>query len=310
MERGDVLLEVNMEFPESTMKLLRPEISRLESMRGLEFLLRIGLLPPREWNEEELNSRANRVKFPLSMKEKLVMKLIITKFFDYYFTGALPQGATASQVVLPIIATLQVQTSEGSHDYFFLPSDFAVESFLSTAIPAGPNDISSKEGNPQVAWSPPIRGTHIHRATNALHETYDIKNFQEAVRAVIMGWDTRVAFTPEIFKLLSLSGFLALTLMCGLTKDEGQLSRIFKEKQYKENVFNLTMWPADYPFAPPCKKCIAECAIELDKVREDSVSTFALLLRRWRDYQASDYCSPYIIEYIYHGLLIHTAGMG
>ena len=331
MERKE-LLEVNMEFAESSIELLeRKEELKISKdmpanmqakLRELTkhddkiadwtfidtFRILRGLPRPRDWNEEKLNSQANGVNFPLSMKEKPVMKLIITRFFDYYFTGALPQGASASQVVLPIIATLQVQTSEGSHEYFFPPSDFAVESFLSGAIPAGPDDISSKEGDSQVAWSPPIRGTHIHRATNALYDTYEVKKFQNAVRAVIMDWDTRAAFTQEVFKLLSLSGFLALTLMCGLTKDAGLLSRIFKEDQYKKNVFNLTMWPANYSFAPPCQKCIAECAIELDRRHVASLKTFAVLLRRWRDYQTSDYCSPYIIEYIYHGLLIHTAG--
>ena len=202
MERKE-LLEVNMEFSESNIELLKPkkelkiskdlpesdleaqfrkltehddeiaDITFIDTFRTLR-----GLPRPRDWNEEELNSQANGVNFPLSMKEKPVMKLIITRFFDYYFTGALPQGASASQVVLPIIATLQLQTLEGSHEYFFPPSDFAVESFLSGAIPAGPDDISSMEGDSRVAWNPSIRGTHIHRATNALYDTYKVKNFQ------------------------------------------------------------------------------------------------------------------------------------
>lgn len=117
--------------------------------------------------------------------------------------------------------------------------------------------------------------------------------------------------TPREFKLVRMTGFIALTLWRAATKNKNQLSNAFLKRQYRLDLHDFAGWWAnELPFSPPCERCIEICIGSLRKGLPTTSKMYILLASEYVLSQKADYRDPYSAGYLNASVLTHTAKNG
>ena len=204
------------------------------------------------WTDKTMVDLASKVKFPEETFNPGNYKIIINRFFNFYFTGNIPEevggymsldpnnprGPRSSQIIniLSSAASL-LNVFDGKTFKRAFDTEYKGESFFNL------NHLPECE---------------------PLHRVSIQCQFKREIEAILQTWNESNVWDEKQAKLMRLTAFLALTLFRSIGENQQQLMDTFKSNDYRVILADHVQWGLNQPFSPPSKECLEECEIQVN----------------------------------------------
>lgn len=302
--------EVNRRFAEVNIGLdeVVSEIPRLTELPRLE-----------GWNDAMLEKLRLGIAFRKFTLSRNALKIILSRFFNFYFHGEILENDTVPMIIADTIA---VATT--IQNYFIWPddlySDYTTPSFLANSnVPESlslnaPGPFAFSLANLVLLNSDrtPVEEAAYRKLAIAYTEN-DMISFRALIIHAINNIQLYEEATIQEYRVQRLASFLALTLCRAATYNKNQLNNAFLIRRYRLNLDTIVGWSKEFPFSPPCTQCVEICITSLKKELSTTTNLFILLASQYvRSKKAPNDLikNSSAATFLHASVLMHTARNG
>lgn len=261
------------------------------------------------WSDDNLKELKSGVKFRKSACDLVEVKMILCRFFNFYFHGVVKIEDCIGTILADVIA------NSSTLDNDIWPNDvFSDEPSFKKNL----SDVKDLFGDAVKSLvRPVVSNSNRNAAEKAAYEeliteytTDEGNKFKELIAAEIRNMDPNKLETEEAKRIKRLASFLALTLWRAVTKNKYQLHIAFFEKQYRSDLHVIAGWQKELPFYPPCSECIQAC-VELLPNTTATTNMFILLVSEYVScIQHELHKDQSKVKFLHTSVLKHTAKHG
>ncbi|XP_034946595.1 uncharacterized protein [Chelonus insularis] len=239
------------------------------------------------WSDNELRVMSRTYKFVMNKWNPKTAKTILTRFFNFYFTGRIPSEDNLIATVHDCVSLAHVD----GHRLF-------------NPRPSGKIYYQDNVSTPTSVTS------EINGISEGPAVTRKLSAFHSYIKKAIDDFHTKSSTCTSDRELQALAGFLALTLCRFATRNLKQMMIAFNDAQYRNILESAAGWSKDKPFAPPIKEVLSSCCTQLTKSSPETRILFCILADEMVRTHALDNPKPKNRGYLDASVLSDTAYNG
>ncbi|UOS86045.1 nucleocapsid [Hymenopteran rhabdo-related virus] len=261
------------------------------------------------WSDDLLAKLAADIRFPNYVKNRGMLKKVLARFYDFYFSGTIRAGDTLVATVFDAIAISETESGPIWSDHHVSPTGF----YVANTSQEENLTVQDTGAIPTVEYADPKWSEEARKKYDALMTEYTLENsnqFRNNIQRILTNIRSDGHSTEPEKALVRLSGFLALTLCRSAIKSALQMGNSFLKKQYRANLATVAFWPIESAFTPPCTACLKACELGLKKGLAPTSKIFTLLAHEFVVSRESGYENQSAPGYMSAAVLTHTARNG
>lgn len=273
---------------------------------------RPGVITLSDWSDQKLEDLSILIKVSNAVKNLNSYKSFLYHFYNFYFNGIIPMGGSPHNIIYPFLSSLSYGV--GAESNYYISNEFFDRTGFFN-LPPLLQEIPIIVDSRVAAAGQHIPQTLVAEQRQELERLYltqedpDKALFLNSINHLIRSFDSQ-NMTMGNISILKLTGFLALLLFRGISKDAIQLARGVNKKLIKEHIHNLAGWPIANSYYPPCKTCVDNCSIDFNKGNAHANKMMTLLLVAWKRANETQSETYGLQPQVQAALLTHTAGNG
>ncbi|XP_034936946.1 uncharacterized protein [Chelonus insularis] len=260
-----------------------------EQLKCIDFssLLEPNHLENPEWSDTRLKEMSKEYKFAMNEWDSKIAKIMLTRFFNFYFTGRTPSDDNVIATVHDCVSIAHVK----GHRLFRPRSTGNIYYTKNTSMPTS---VTSE-----------IRGISKKKPVPPR-----LSVFHDYIKTAVDKFNTTSTTNSSEKELLGLAGFLALTLCQFATRNIEHIMETFRDVEYRKTLESVAGWRSDKPFAFPVKEALETCSSCLRQSTRKTRALFCVLADEMANTYAPNFPEPENRRYLGTSVLFHTGYYG
>ncbi|QMP82140.1 nucleocapsid protein [hymenopteran rhabdo-related virus 109] len=261
------------------------------------------------WSDDLLRQLTEKVSFPMYCMNRAYRRRIISRFFDFYFSGNVRSGDSLVATVFDAAAIAEFDNkSIWNPSYFGEVAFYPPNSSLDESLTVRDSGVLPTVQILNPNWS--VSAQSDYQSLMACYTNESATLFRNSISGILETIKSTDAASENEKALVRLTSFLALTFCRFATKDKLQMGNTFNKTQYRVNLTTVAFWPTEKAFAPPCKLSLEQAELSLKKGLAPVSRMFMLLADEFVRSRGNDYERQATPGFISASVLTHTARNG